>query len=253
MTVKRSITLILLRPDGTNRTWQMTRGRITFLIAVSVTVVVVATGLLYWTYWNRQRYRDLADRYELLAGREVLALSPQPTPVDDIPGAAEFPVEATMISGGTVPSTTPLQRPVRRPERPFPEETGPDEAPGSVRESPVRIVGLRIVQINSGAWEVSADLTKSEQDGEVLRGFIAVLLEDLSKPGEYLTQPPMTLREGRPITPQAGESFAIRRFKPLRYRFEPPEDFRIGTVRFVVYDRAGALLLDRVFEVGGRA
>jgi len=250
MADKRHITLIWLRPDGSNRTWLLTRSRIALLISLVVAGVCVAAGLLYWAYWNQRRYSDLADRYDLLAGREVLALSPQPTPVDSIPGAAQLPAEAAMIPGTAQDPASVNRQPSSLPSRTPSPAMEPAAETGRQQESPVRIVGFQIEQVEPGAWEISADLTKSEQDGEVLRGFVTLVIEDLSRPGEFITQPPMTLREGRPITPQAGTSFAIRRFRPMSYRIEPPEGFRIGTVRFVVYDRNGVLLLEQVFDAG---
>lgn len=251
MVDRRHITLILLRPDGANRTWQLTPRRITGLVVAAVVVVVVAAGLIFWSLWSRRQYRELAERYELLAGREVLALSPRPSPADLVPGAAAFPEEEGGGPGSARPSAVPLEGPAMVPGGSGALEPAPAPEPERGREAPVRLENFRIRQVEEGVWEIGVELAKSELDGQVLRGFTAVLLEDLSRSGEYLTQPPMTLREGRPITPQAGESFAIRRFKPLRYRFELPEGFRIGSVRFVVYDRSGALLLERVFEIEG--
>ena len=87
--------------------------------------------------------------------------------------------------------------------------------------------------------------------GEVQRGFIAIIIEDAERPGRYLTLPPVTVVNGMPLSPQAGESFAIRRLKPVQHEFSLPEGFEMREVRILIYDREGRLLLERVFPVEG--
>ena len=81
-------------------------------------------------------------------------------------------------------------------------------------------------------------------------GFIAILIEDADRAGRYLTLPTMTIVNGRPLSPQMGDSFTIRRLKPIRHEFPLPEGFRMREVQFLVYDTQGNLLLERVFPAG---
>ncbi len=229
-------TLILLRPDGTNRTWQITPGRIRAAITAGVTVLVVVVlslGVALF-FWNR--YDRLQEQYQLVSSREILAVTPQPVPADRVPGATERPGEG---AAGEEESRTRSE--------PSPE-AAPAGAP-DVGEAPVRLEQFAVRPLEGGDWRLSVQLTKREWDGELLRGYTAILIEDTARPGRFLTHPPMTLREGRPSEPADAESFAIRRLKPIEFEFSLPQDFRMREVRILVYDRSGGLLLERVFPV----
>ena len=99
---------------------------------------------------------------------------------------------------------------------------------------------------------MTVQLTKREWDGELIRGYSVIVIEDAGRPERYLTSPPLTLQQGRPVTPQAGESYAIRRLKPLEAEFILPDGFQFREVRVLIYDRDGALLLERGYPVESR-
>ncbi|MFO7768083.1 MAG: hypothetical protein R6W82_03880 [bacterium] len=228
----RMFTLILLRPDGTNRTWQITPGLIRGAVIGGVAVLLVvgvslAAALLFW-----RRYDHLQEKYQLVSGREILAVTPQPVPADRVPGAAERPEEPAGGAGGTADS---------------PQE----EEPSAGEEVPVRLEQFGVEPLDGGDWRLSVQLTKKEWDGELLRGYTAILIEDAARPGRFLTHPPLALREGRPAEPAEAESFAMRRLKPIEFEFGLPEGFRMREVRILVYDRSGDLMLERVFPVEG--
>lgn len=229
----RMFTLILLRPDGSNRTWQITPARIRTAIIAGIVVLAVvgvslAAALFFW-----RRYVRLEEQYQLVSSREILAVTPQPVPADRVPGAAERPAplegtpEQTAASG----------------------EEGEPAPAGEVEEAPVRLERFAVEPIEEGAWRLRVQLTKRTWDGELLRGYTAILIEDAARPGRFLTHPPLTLREGRPAEPDEGEPFAIRRLKPIEFEFDLPQDFRMREVRILVYDRSGSLILEQVFPV----
>jgi hypothetical protein len=237
------LTLITLRPDGRNRTWALTRRKFLWLSAGAVVLVILVAVLLYAVVLQRIEYRQLWDKYQLMAGREIVAVSPQPAPADRVPGAAELPAAAMQTS------QQPLQPGV---------ETVPSERRAALDEvrqavgAVVRLEDFRLRPLDGGdGWELNVQLTKTEWTSEVQRGFVAILIEDVERPGRFLTLPPMTIVNGRPLSAQAGESFAIRRLKPIRYEFSLPEGFRMREVQMLVYDREGRLLLERVFPVEG--
>jgi hypothetical protein len=233
---RRQLTLILLRPDGSNRTWVLTRARILGMVAIALACCVVAVGLIAWAVYNQQRYDELEGRHELLASRQVLALSPRPTPVDDIPGAAG-------------PAATSSGLPTERAAPEQVEEGTPAMGAGSaVTESPVRLGDALLSRIDANHLEVTASLTKVEQDDTIQRGFVVAVFEDLSVPGRAVTFPELQLRGGRPLAPREGDPFAIRRFKPLQIQVRTPPGFRLGDVHMLVYDATGRLLLDRVIR-----
>ncbi len=236
---RRHLTLILLRPDGRNRTWAFTRRKFIWLSVGAVVLLLAAAVLTYGAILQRIEYKRLWDKYQLMAGREIVALSPQPAGVDQVPGAAEL-AEEEQQSAQTEPATRPVETSASIVESPLPAE------------ALVRFDNFSLRPIEGdNRWELSVQLTKIEWTGEVQRGFIAVLIEDADRPGRYLTLPPMTIVNGRPLSPQTGDSFAIRRLKPIRHEFPLPEGFRMREVQFLVYDNQGNLLLERIFPAGG--
>ena len=229
----RMFTLILLRPDGTNRTWQVTPALIRTLIAGATVVTLVvavslAAALLFW-----RRYHLLEQQYQLVSSREILAVTPQPVPADRVPGASDRPLSDEEAAE----QTEPVEAVSRG--------TG---APG-VAGAPVRLEDFEVTSLGDGDWRLRVQLTKTEWDGELQRGYTAILIEDTARPGRFLTHPPLTLREGRPSQPAEAEAFAIRRLKPIEFEFTLPDGFRMREVRVLVYDRSGTLLLERAFPV----
>jgi hypothetical protein len=234
MNERRDYTLILLRPDGSNRTWLLTPGKRRWIVLLVVLPLVVV-GLLSWlTLTHVERYQRLRERYDLLAGRELPMLTPRPSPADAVPGA-------TPPAAAGEPAATPA--------RPQPETAPARTAPGA--PAPVSLENFSLIRQESGSWRLYAELTKKDWGDEVLRGFYAVLVEDAEHPGEFLSVPELSIQNGRPLTPTAGESFSIRRFRPIEAELDPPEGFHPREVRFFIYDQSGEVLLDQAFPVGG--
>jgi hypothetical protein len=251
MAVQRHNTLILLRTDGSNRTWLLTPRRIFWMVAAVVLLILTMGFLLFTAMNSRQRYIELEQRYGLLASREVLALGPQPTPVDQVPGAAEMSGAEGGATGDPTRAATEPQTAIQTPTQSTADAySGMD--PGVAEGPPVRLQNFGLRNTGGRTWELSVEVTKSIWNDEVLRGYTGVVIENAERPGDFITHPQMTLREGKPVTPQSGEGFAIRRFKPLRYQFELPEEFRMAGVLIVVYDRSGMIMLERAYPVDGR-
>lgn len=232
---RRHLTLILLRPDGRNQTWAFTRRKIIWL-SVGATVLMTAIAVLISAaILQRIEYKRLWDKYQLMAGREIVALSPQPVGVDQVPGAAELTQQEQQLIG-TAQATQSVETSVAQEESPL------------STEAVVRFDNFMLRPIEGdNQWELSVQLTKIEWTNEVQGGFIAILIEDAYRTGRYLTFPPMTIVNGRPLSPQTGEPFSIRRLKPIRYEFPLPEDFQMREVQILAYDTQGNLLLERVF------
>lgn len=250
MAVQRHNTLILLRTDGSNRTWLLTPQRVFWMVAAAVLLILVMGFLLFTAVHSRQRYVELEQRYGLLASREVLALGPQPMPVDQVPGAAEIPGSEGGATGGPTRAATAPQTTTRPPAQPTVDSSA-GVNPGVAEGPPVRLQNFGLRNTGGRTRELSFEVTKSIWNDEVLRGYTAVVIENTERPGEFITHPQMTLREGRPVIPQSAEGFAIRRFKPLRYQFELPEGFRMAGVLIIVYDRSGMVMLERAYPVEG--
>ena len=246
---RRHMTVILLRPDGRNRTWALTRRRFFLFSAGAVIFAVLLVVLVYAVLLQRIEYMRLWDKYQLMAARDIAVLSPRPAGADRVPGAAELSEEMPPVVAARTASGQPEQAGVGA--APVVSSAVPDETPQAV-EAPVRLDDFRLRPLQEpDSWELNVQLTKTEWTGEVQRGFIAIMIEDAERPGRYLTLPPVTVVNGRPLSPQAGESFAIRRLKPIRHEFILPESFTMREVRILIYDREGHLLLERVFPVEG--
>ncbi len=246
---RRHMTVILLRPDGRNRTWALTRRRFFLLSAGAVIFAVLLVVLVYAVLLQRIDYMRLWDKYQLMAARDIAVLSPRPAGADRVPGAAELPEEMPPVVAARTASGQPEQASVGA--APLVSGAVPDETPQAV-EAPVRLDDFRLRPLQEpDSWELNVQLTKTEWTGEVQRGFIAIMIEDAERPGRYLTLPPVTVVNGRPLSPQAGESFTIRRLRPIRHEFSLPQSFAMREVRILVYDHEGHLLLERVFPVEG--
>ena len=206
---------------------------------MGATVLLIAAAVLISAaILQRIEYERLWDKYQLMAGREIVALSPQPVGVDQVPGAAEMAQQEQQLIG-TAQATQPVETSVAQEERPL------------STEAVVRFENFTLRPIEGdNQWELSVQLRKIEWTGDVQSGFVAILIEDADRQGRYLTLPPMTIVNGRPLSPQTGDSFAIRRLKPIRHEFPLPEGFRMREVQFLVYDTQGNLLLERVFPGG---
>jgi len=222
------------------------------LSAGAAIFAVLLVVLVYAALLQRINYMRLWDKYQLMAVRDIAVLSPRPAGADGVPGAAELPEEMPPVIAARGTSGQSEQ----------PEQAGVgavSELSGAVRDetpqavaAPVRLDGFRLRPLQEpDRWELNVQLTKTELSGEIQRGFIAIMIEDAERPGRYLTLPPVTVVNGRPLSPQAGESFAIRRLKPVQHEFSLPEDFAMREVRILIYDREGRLLLERVFPVEG--
>ncbi|GEM_PF-1920221 len=247
---RRQLTFIILKPDGTNYTRELTGRSIRILVTAGTLFLLVCGGLLYTVIHQHVRLRRLWAEHQLLVGREIVALAPRPTSAGAVPGAAD-PSPATRVTesggGGDSPTAAPDQSAATPAIR---SQTDLQAPP--LDQAPARVEAFSLLRNQSGiGWVLEAQLRKREWTGELLQGYIAVLIEDGQRPGRYYTIPPLTVDGGYPLSPRAGDSFAIRRLKPLHFEFTLPEGFLMREVRILVYDREGTLLAEQAFAVQG--
>lgn len=238
------MTVVLIRPDGWNRSYDLTRRQIVRFIAGASTLLIVIGLFIFVIIHQHLALRQLREEQQLLLGREILAISPQPAGAENIPGAAQIPEEMVPEQRIEV-----AEEEVVAAEEP--QVVPADSLQPPVTRLPVRLEGFQLTPLESErSWQLDISVTKREWNDEVLRGFVVIIIEDAEEPGSFFTQPPLTIRSGRPITPQAGRSFEIQRLRPLQYEFTLPEGFVMREVRIQVYDRNGEFLLERVFPAG---
>lgn len=226
----------MLKPDGDNRTIALTRKRLVWFFSILSLMVILAGVLIYLVIDQHTRLRNLWEEHQLLISREIVALTPPPVGAERVPAS----------------STGQAELDQRQPAIPAPGEPIVARQYPDPEEAPVRIDDFRMIAMEGDSqWQLQAQLTKSEWTGEVQSGYLIVLIEDTVRPGRYFTHPLVTVVNGRPLSPQAGDSFSIRRLKPLLYDISLPEGFLMREVRLLVYNRAGELLLDQGFPVEG--
>jgi len=246
---RRQRTLIILKPDGTNYTRELTGRLIRGLGAGAALLLLILLALVYVVIHQQVRLKRLWNEHQLLVGREIVALSPQPTPAEAVPGAAEPPPGTVVSAGGGDRVQRPAARPAARDQTPA--AATPVHAP-PIDQAPCRIENFSLLRDPAtDGWILEARLTKREWTGDVLRGYVAILIEDSQRPGRYYSIPPLTVADDYPLSPQAGDSFAIRRLKPLHFEFSLPEGFFMREVRMLVYDSRGDLLAEQAFAVEG--
>ena len=94
---------------------------------------------------QRIEYQRLWDKYQLMAGREIVAMSPQPVGVDQVPGAAEL-TQQEQQSIGTAQATQPVETSVAQEENPL------------STEAVVRFDNFTLRSIEgANQWELSVD------------------------------------------------------------------------------------------------
>ncbi len=234
---RRDLTLILLKSDGENKTLTLTRSKLVWFFTL-LSLLVILFGVLTWMVIDQNiRFRNLWDEHQLLVGREIIAMTPPPVSVEQVPAAGEEQEEIDRRQAVSVEPGAPIVAPERL----------------DLEEAPVRFDDFRMIAgERDSEWQLQIQLTKTEWTGAVQSGFIIVLIEDAVRPGRYFTYPLVTVVNGRPLSPQAGEAFSIRRLKPVLFNISLPEGFVMREVRFLVYDRAGELVLEQGFPVEGR-
>jgi hypothetical protein len=126
------------------------------------------------------------------------------------------------------------------------DEAASQEAAPKTTDPRVLIDGLKVARKNT-SLNVSFKLMKTAQDSLPLRGYVHMIVMDGNvSPPQARTFPHEVLKDGIPVDHKRGQLFIIKHFKVLRGRF-----FLSGlkhvpdSIRIFVYDKDGALLLDR--------
>lgn len=98
-------------------------------------------------------------------------------------------------------------------------------------------VQFRLVKLSEG---------ESPADGHVY----IIAMNGSTQPPQFWTYPKVALREGVPVEYQRGEYFKIRRFKMIRgVYFLDTEAERPSSIKVIVYDTSGELMLEKEIEV----
>jgi hypothetical protein len=98
---------------------------------------------------------------------------------------------------------------------------------------------------------VEFKLARVSEDEIPVSGHVYIIaMNGSTDPPQYWTYPKVALRDGVPIHYERGEFFKIKHFKMIRgtYYMEAESDLP-SSVRVLVYDTSGGLILEQDFEV----
>jgi hypothetical protein len=99
--------------------------------------------------------------------------------------------------------------------------------------------------------EIEFRLVKTEQGEEAVGGYVHIIAKEGGPDTPQLrTFPYEELVDGLPENYRRGQLFLIKWFKPIEGRFDlRPESDPPSSIRILVYDRSGALILEDEYEV----
>ena len=118
------------------------------------------------------------------------------------------------------------------------------------REKPVDIKNLEIKR-DKTKLTVVFNLINANEEEKSANGYVHIIaMNKESDPPQLWTYPKVALRKGIPINYKRGQLFLIKRFKTIRGQFF----FSSGTgvpssIKILVYDQSGGMLLQKEFEV----
>jgi len=98
---------------------------------------------------------------------------------------------------------------------------------------------------------IAFNLINVNEDNDPVNGYVHIIaLNNQTPPSQLWSYPKVALKNGFPVNYKRGQPFVIRRFKtikgkqPLDIESEPP-----SSIKILVYDQSGNLLLQKEFEV----
>jgi hypothetical protein len=129
-------------------------------------------------------------------------------------------------------------------------ETGPAEKAPKGREA-VHIENL-VIQKQGSRMLVSFRLAKMQLGDSPVTGYLHLLAKGaLSDPTKEWVYPQGKVINGFPENYRNGQVFTIHRFKPIQGHFNlGPGTETPSSVRVLIYDQTGAIILQKDFEVG---
>ena len=142
---------------------------------------------------------------------------------------------------------------VEKPVEEEPEPVKPVTIDAVPEEQAADLVDVKdmVIQKEGGAMLVNFKLVNMQPGETAVKGYIHILGKGKSEDSpEEWTYPKQELQNGMPRNYKRGQFFLIQRFKPIHGKFMLyDEDKTPSVVKVLVYDRSGATILDKEFEV----
>lgn len=123
------------------------------------------------------------------------------------------------------------------------------------KNKPTQVVDIQdmVIQKDGSTMTIDFNVVNIQPGENAVGGYIHIIGRDKeSDPPQVWTCPKEKLRNGLPLNYRRGHRFLIERFKPIHGKFnlisssEPP-----STIKVLVYDQSGMLILEKEFEVSG--
>lgn len=137
------------------------------------------------------------------------------------------------------------------------------EAPKAPNPPPVKKVVKKVEKIKATIRDLT--VTKDEAANETRIRFIVkndcelksiagrvfvILKPDTLKAQEWLTMPPVILKDGMPSMPSRGQFFSINNYKSVNFKFTNPlPDDHYKTMAIFIYSTEGELIYEDTFDI----
>jgi hypothetical protein len=124
---------------------------------------------------------------------------------------------------------------------------------GSQEENSDQIVGIKDLVIQNDGQRISVNfkLVNLQSQEKAVGGYVHMIArKGTSDPPQEWTYPRERIRNGIPENYRRGQLFLIQRFKPIYGKFNlKPGSERPSAIKIMIFDKLGAVILDREFEV----
>ncbi|MFC1868609.1 hypothetical protein ACFL0H_10810 [Thermodesulfobacteriota bacterium] len=253
----RDLTVMVIRSVGKIRSFKVSR-RLLFLALIFFLAYIIISLYHINSFWDlRYKYRIQLKKLELLEddlakNRKRLLQTRQHVAIleDYVQSVQEI---------GAQESVQVARKKERVPEEikkakaeviDKKEDVREDEQEEGKRLKVVGIAEIVIRKENSG-MRVNFRLVNMQPGETAMEGYIHIIAMDKKNdfPPEW-NYANDKLKNGLPLNFRRGQPFLIQRFKPYHRTFNLSSNFELpSAIKVLVYDRSGALVLEKEFEV----
>lgn len=121
----------------------------------------------------------------------------------------------------------------------------------AIRKSPAPVeIQEMVIQKEGNRMTIHFRLVNIQQGDDPMGGYIHIIaIGRKGGPSQEWAYPKEELRNGMPVNYRNGQPFLIQKFKTIQGKFQiAPNSESPSSIRVVVYDQAGNIVLEREFE-----
>ncbi len=249
----RHLTIMVIRSVGKIRTFKVSR-RLIFWSSLFIIAYIISSIYFINRFFDlRYRYRIQSERLELLekdhlkTGKKLLRTRQHVAILEDY---------IQNIQEQRVPEK--VTEPEKKQEAEIVDrvaEVVNDESKGEKDLSEVAQIEDLVVQEVDSGMSFDFKLVNAKPDEDAIEGYIHIIAMDIEKnttPEWNSTND--TLKDGFPINFRHGQQFLIQRFKPYHRTFNYNSNSELpSTIRILVYNRSGTLILKKEYKVSNES